>query len=96
MDPSKWFKLDKSTHSDHLHRFINAAKKLGTKDKHMDISMSESKESRRNVLTTINCSLYEQLTRRTALPENTINGILLRAEELITMDNRQCYHHGFC
>jgi len=44
-----------------LHKLINAAKKLGAKDKHMDVSMSASKESRRNMLTTINWSLYEQL-----------------------------------
>jgi len=38
-------------------------------------------------LTTIDWSLYAQLPKCTSLPENTMNGILRRAEELVTVDN---------
>jgi len=37
--------------------------------------------------TTIDWSVYAQLPKCTALPENTMNGILRRAEELVTTDN---------
>ena len=50
----------------------------------MDVLTIACKESRRDMLTTFNWSLYEQLLKCTALPENIINGILLRAEEMIT------------
>jgi len=90
MDPSKWFKLDENSRTDHLHRLRNAARKLGSKDKHVSVSTSTfggSSISRREELTTIDWSLYAQLPKCTSLPENIMNGILRRAEELVTADN---------
>ena len=49
--------------------------------------MNPCSSSGNDALTTIDWSLYAQLPRCTALPENTMNGILRRAEELVTMDN---------
>jgi len=64
------------------------AKKLGSKCVSVSTSaFKESSISRREELTTIYWSLYVQLPKCTSLPENTMNGILRRAEELVTIDN---------
>ena len=66
------------------------AKKFGAKDKQISVSnqsLEESNSSGRNTLTAIDQSLYAQLPKSTALPENTMNDILSREEELVTADN---------
>ena len=83
MDSSKWFTLEEM-----LALIIClGSEMLGAEDKQISVSTEESSSSGQNTLKTIDQSLYAQLPKSTELPENTVNSILSRAEELVTADN---------